>query len=121
MIYELRADDQQSESLFAAYQERRGEVQTIAGQMYINIQRAEAAYATFEAQLLNEYAPLAAYHNAKQAPVAQAVTLLRSKMAEVAGLMEQMQAAMPEGIILFPGVPTQQAQPIEDGDNASED
>jgi hypothetical protein len=104
--YTIDADDQPSESLFLSYQQDRGGVQSIAGQMYQAIKRAEAAYSNFETQLENEYADVAAYHNAKQAPVSDAVLLLRSKMAEVTGLMEAMNKAMPEGIVLFPGVPT---------------
>jgi hypothetical protein len=104
--YTIDATNQDSESIFKAYQESRGGVQSIAGQMYQAIVRAEAAYSNFETQLANEYADVAAYHNAKQAPVADAVALLRYKMAEVAGLMEAMNKAMPEGIVLFPGVPT---------------
>jgi len=104
--YTIDADNQPTESLFLSYQQDRGGVQSIAGQMYQAIVRAEAAYSNFETQLANEYADVADYHHAKQAPVAQAVALLRYKMAEVAVLMESMNKAMPEGIVLFPGVPT---------------
>jgi hypothetical protein len=103
--YTIDAENQETESLLVAYQERRSEVQSIAGQMYLQIERAERAYTSFEAQMGAEYEPLTEYHDAKQAPVSEAVALLRAKMAEVAELMEQMQAAMPAGITLFPGVP----------------
>lgn len=108
--YTIDANDQGTESLLIAYQQDRGGVQSVAGQMYQAIQRAEAAYSHFETQLQNEYAAVADYHHAKQAPVADAVVLLRYKMAEVAGLMEQMQAAVPEGLTLFPGVPRLRAE-----------
>jgi seryl-tRNA(Sec) selenium transferase len=123
----VRADDQDSESLFIAYRDERGGVQSVVGQMYQAIKRAETAYADFEAQLAEgqRFETLAAYHTAKQAPVAEAVALLRYKMAEVAGLMEQMQTAMPPEIILFPGVPRvvePTEEPIaEEVDNAGED
>lgn len=101
------ARDQSSETLLTKHIEERGGVQSVVGQMYQSIRRAEAAYVAFENELLpgGRFEALAAYHAAKQAPVADAVAALRAKMAEVTALMETMNAAMPDGAPLFPGVP----------------
>lgn len=105
--YIVDAADQSTETTLILYQAERGGVQSVVGQMYGAIQRAEDAYVAFEAMLAEDgqFANLAAYHTAKQAPVAAAVDNMRAQMAALMATMEAMQAAMPEGIILFPGVP----------------
>ena len=105
--YIVDAADQQTESLLIAYQAERGGVQSVVGQMYSAIRRAEDAYVEFGVMLAEDgqFANLAAYHTAKQALVADAIAGMRAQMAALMATMEAMQAAMPEGIILFPGVP----------------
>ena len=73
--------------------------------MYTAIARCERGYVELSDMLAGELKGLAGYHEAVSAPVADAVALLRDSMAGVMALMEQMQAAMPEGVELFPGVP----------------
>lgn len=103
----IDSTDPATEQLVATYRDRRGGVQAVAGQMYQAIARSEAAYAALETELAAGGAleSIADYHTALQAPVADAVTTLRSSMTGVMALMEQMQAAMPVGVELFPGVP----------------
>lgn len=99
--------DTTTETRLVAYRDARGGVQSVAGQMYAAIARSEAAYQALEAKLApgGEFETLADYHTALQAPVADAVAALRGSMAGVMALMEQMQAAMPKGVVLFPNVP----------------
>lgn len=108
--YIVDSGDVATETLLLAYRNERGGVQAIAGQMYAAIARTEEAYVTLESKLTTggEYEALANYHTALQAPVNDAITMLRSKMADVMALMEQMEAAMPAGTILF-GVPRAEA------------
>lgn len=102
----ISTDQPASEGLFDAYRQTRGGIQSMAGQMYQSIARCEAAYNDFDVLLKSgQFAELADYHAALQAPINDAVTSLRQSMAGVMGLMRQMESAMPEGTILFPGVP----------------
>ena len=105
--YIVDAADQQTESLLIAYHNRRGGVQSIVGQMYGAIKRAEDAYVAFESMLAEDgpFADLAAYHAAKQAPIVDAVAGMRAQMTALMATMQAMQDAMQPGIILFPGVP----------------
>lgn len=105
--YIIDSSDGRTEALLIDYRNERGGVQAIAGQMYVAIARCEEAYRALEGKLQpgEEYADLSEYHTALQAPVADAVAMLRDSMAGVMALMEQMQTAMPEGVELFPGVP----------------
>lgn len=102
--------DVTTETKMVAYRAERGGVQSIAGQMYASIARTEEAYVDLETKLGEggEFEDFAEYHTALQAPVNDAVSLLRSKMADVMALMEQMEATMPAGTILF-GVPRAEA------------
>lgn len=99
--YIVSAENQDSEMLLIAYQQRRIDVQGMAGNMFQQILNTENAYTNFEAALGGEFAALADYHAAKQSPVAAAVSDLRAKMADVVALMRAMEAAAPG---LFPGV-----------------
>lgn len=103
----ISSEDPTTEGLLIAYQQERGGVQATVGQMYQAIERAEAAYSALEAALDESGAfwVLAEYHAALQAPVADAIALLRVSMAGVMAVMEQMESAMPKGTVLFPGVP----------------
>lgn len=104
--YIVDSDDQTTETLLARYREERIGAQSVAGQMYQAINRAEGAYVAFD-ELIGEggaLADLAEYHGAKVAPLAASIVTLRAKMAEVVGLMEQMETAVPG---LFPGVTAQ--------------
>lgn len=105
--YQIDSTDQSTENLTVDYVNERGGVQSIAGQMYQAIARCEAAYAAFDTSLQvgQPFADLAVYHTAKQTPIADAVTLLRSQMAGVMALMVTMESAFPAGQQLFPGVP----------------
>jgi hypothetical protein len=104
--YIVDSANQQTESMLIDYHSERGGVQAIAGQMYAAIHRAENAYVAFE-EMLNggRLAPLAEYHAAKQAPITDAVVGMRAQMADLLATMRAMQASMPDGIVLFPGVP----------------
>lgn len=105
--YVVTSDDQTTETALVEYREERGGVQSLAGQMYAAVVRTEAAYAALGEKLEpgGAYAALAGYHAAKQAGLEDGIGALRAKMAELAGLMVQLSAAMPEGQVLFPGVP----------------
>lgn len=105
--YIVDAADQSTETTLIAYQAERGGVQSTAGQMYQAIQRAEDAYVMFESMLAEDgpLSALSAYHTAKQAPIADAVAGMRAQMGALMATMRAMQSAMPDGIILFPGVP----------------
>ncbi len=103
----ISSDDPTTEGLLTAYQQERGGVQATVGQMYHAIARAEQAYADLEMALGEggRFASLGEYHAALQAPVSDAIALLRQSMAGVMAVMEQMESAMPKGTVLFPGVP----------------
>jgi len=105
--YIVDSNDGATETLFIRYQQERGSVQAVAGQMYQAISQSEAAYVGLGALLAEdgELSTLAEYHTALQAPVVDAVDLLRASMEGVLSFMRQMQAAMPEGVQLFPNVP----------------
>lgn len=105
--YIVDAANQETESLLIAYHNARGSVQSVVGQMYGAIRRAEDVYVAFESMLADDgpFADLATYHAAKQAPIADAVAGMRAQMAALMATMQAMQDAMPEGIALFPGVP----------------
>lgn len=106
----ISSDDAASEGIFEAYRQTRGGIQSLAGQMYQAIARCDTAYAEFDVLLKSgEYAELAEYHTALQAPVNDAVLMLRQQMAGVMALMRGMESAMPPGTILFPGVPRNEA------------
>lgn len=102
----ISSDDAASEGTFDAYRQTRNGIQSLAGQMYQAIDRCDVAYAEFDALLESgQYVALADYHKVLQAPVDDAVLMLRQQMAGVLALMRQMESAMPPGTILFPGVP----------------
>ncbi len=103
----ISSDDPTTEGLLTSYQQERGGVQATVGQMYQAIARAEQAYSDLESALGvgGRFAALGEYHAALQAPVSDAIVLLRQSMAGVMAVMEQMESAMPEGTVLFPGVP----------------
>lgn len=105
--FAVNSDDPTTEGLLVAYQQERGGVQATVGQMYQAVARAEQAYAELEIALGEggRFVALGEYHAALQAPVGDAIALLRQSMAGVMAVLEQMQSAMPEGTILFPGVP----------------
>lgn len=105
--YIVDSGNQESETTFDAYRQTRGGIQAMAGQMYQAIARCDVAYVEFDAMLEDggQFATLADYHTALQAPVSDAILLLRQSMAGVLALMRRMESAMPEGTILFPGVP----------------
>ena len=105
--YIVDAANQETESLLIAYHAERGGLQTAVGQMWQAIRRAEDAYVMFGYMLADDgpFADLAAYHAAKQAPIADAVAGMRAQMAALMATMQAMQDAMPPGIVLFPGVP----------------
>jgi len=111
--YIVTSENQDTETLFVAYREARGGIQSQAGQMYQAILRTETAYAEFDAalQVGGPLESLGEYHADKQASLSAAVVALRAQMAGMMGLMVQMQAGYAaatggEGI-LFPGVPTE--------------
>lgn len=105
--YIVNAADQQTESLLIAYHAERGGVQSVVGQMWQAIRRAEDTYVMFGEMLAEDgpFADLAAYHAAKQAPIVDAVAGMRAQMAALMATIQAMQDAVPPGIILFPGVP----------------
>ena len=103
----ISSDDPTTEGLLTAYQQERGGVQATVGQMYQAIVRAKQAYSDLELALSEggRFAALKEYHAALQAPVSDSIVLLRQSMAGVMAVMEQMESAMPDGTVLFPGVP----------------
>ena len=110
--YIVDAANQETESLLIAYHNARGGVQSVVGQMYGAIRRAEDVYVAFESMLAEDgpFADLAAYHAAKQAPIADAVAGMRAQMAALMATMQAMQGAMPPGVVLFPGVPRHETE-----------
>jgi len=110
--YTIDAHDQSTETLLTTYQQHRWLVQSMAGEMYQAIRRAEDTYVMFGEMLAEDgpFADLAAYHAAKQAPIVDAVAGMRAQMIALMATMQAMQDAMPPGIILFPGVPRHETE-----------
>lgn len=111
-IITIDTDVQASENVFMAYKDAQYQTRLRVGQfLYPALVQTIGMYDALDDRLAEggDLADMADYHADKLSPLAAGVEALLAGIASMMGLIEQMEAGMPEGETLFPGVP----KPVE--------